>query len=164
MVNGIIQNLLNLNSKVSVTEPHYGLYLLYSLVFFMLFSKRIFGINDGRFDVILTLFILFMVSFVFIATVVVVLEKENISTNVKRFSSVFNSPESRNFFAIIVLILYIIFIYEIEENNNNQSYYLIDTITMGNNKYISNKMVGIVTIFVIGFIYAFTVFRTTRYD
>lgn len=162
MVNGIIQNLLNLKSKASITEPHHGLHLFYGLIFLILFSKRMFGVEDERFNIILTLFILFMMSFVLMATVIIVLEKENTSENVKRFSSVFNSPESRNFFAIIVLIFYIIFIYEIEENNNNQSHDLIDTITKGKNKYISNKTVSILTIFIIGFLYAFTIYRTTR--
>jgi len=74
----------------------------------------------------------------------------------------FNSPGSRNFIAVVALLLFVMFIYEVPEYGTSDPYHSLDVVLMGHNGILSNRTAGIILIFVFGIFTAYTIYATTH--
>lgn len=161
---GMINNITQLMSKEAITKPYYTLIAIIILMFIMIFTQRIFNMNKYNYSIITTCVMILIVSLFIISTILNTLHINDTNYHIERYNNIFNSSGSRNFLVVISLIFSIIFIYETPQYGNNLPHKIVDDVTFGNNKYISNRMVGIWLIVFFGLVTGYTVFVTTRDD
>ena len=162
MPSGIISNIANLQTSAAVTQPHYTLFLIVIMIFFILFSQRLFSVGNTNYDIFVTIFLLVTISVVIISTIFEVLNIDDKGGHIKRFNNIFNSPGSRNFLAVISFLMFVIFIYETPEYDNNLQHHITDKIFFGYNNYLSNRMVGVLLLMIFGMFTGYTIYSTTR--
>lgn len=162
MPGGSVGSIINVTSKFATTQPHYFLIAVVIIILIIIYSQRMFNITWPQYSVIVTTFVLALMSIIILATFLHVLKIHDSAGYVESFSNIFNSVGGRNFIAILSLVLFILFICESPEYGNNNPYATLDKITFGNNNWISNRTVGIITIFSFTIMTAYTVMTTTR--
>ena len=162
MPGGIVNSIVNATSKFAITQPHYFLIVMVLIIIIILYSKRTLNITMKQYPIFLTIFVIMLMSIVILATFLHVLQIHDSSGYIESFSNIFNSSGGRNFLAILSLVLFIIFIFEIPLYGNNNPYASLDKITLGNNSFISNRTVGILYIFFFTTMTAYTVMITTN--
>ena len=162
MPGGVVNNIANATSKFATTRPHYFLIGMVILIMIILYSERMFGIKWEQYSIFVTVFVLMLMGVVILATFLHVLQIHDSNGYIEAFSNIFNSSGGRNFLAILSLILFVVFICEVPEYGNANPYPLLDKITFGNNKLISNRTVGILTIFIFTILTGYTVMSTTK--
>lgn len=162
MPGGIVDSVLNITSKFATNKPQYILISIVLAMIFIIFSKRLFQIEWKYFPIIITTGILFLMSIIIISTVLHTLQISDSYGYIDSFYNVFSSPSGRNFFAIIMLLFFVIYLYELPQYDNNDPHKVLNTIMLGNNTFISNRTMGILLIFGFGIFIAYTVMLTTR--
>lgn len=158
---GINQAILNLRSKIKVEEPHYILVLFYLFLFFIIFFNRIFGIQSRKSLLVLTMLVIFMMCLILVAIVIRTLRKDKADARSIFFSDIFDSAPSRNFFTVISFMFYIIFSYEMLDFSDHNPNPIVDTVTLGHNQYISNKLFRILFVIFLGLFFGYTIYKTT---
>jgi hypothetical protein len=167
MAGGTIYNIANITdvtSKYARTKPHYYLIAVILLIFFIVYSQRIFGITRPDYSVFMTVCVIILISFIIIMTFLYVLEIRDPEGYIESFSNVFNSSGGRTFLAIILLVLFIIFVYETPTYGNNNPNETLNILTFGHNTYISNRTYGIILIVIFGTFTAYVATTMTNED
>lgn len=159
---GMVNNIALLASNEAVTKPYYTLIIIVILMFAMIFIQRMFNMYTYKYSIMTTCFMIFAVSLFIISTILSTLKIDDAGGHIQRFNNIFNSTGSRSFLIVISLMMYVIFVYETPTYDSNLPHHLLDTVLLGHNKYISNRMVGIFLIVLFGLITAYTVYVTTR--
>ncbi len=159
---GTVYNILNMTSKFATNKPHYFLIGIVLAMILIIYSRRLFQIKWKYYPMLVTSFALILMSVIILSTFLQVLQIKDPYGYIDSFNSVFNSPGGRNFFAIILLLLFVIYLYELPQYDNNNPNVVLDKIMRGKNNYISNRTVGIVLIFLFGIFTAYTVMLTTN--
>lgn len=159
---GIIGSIANIESTSAITKPHYTLFILVILIFLILFSQRMLGLDTGYYHIPVTLFFLLMISIIITSTILQTLKIDDSTGHIKTFNNIFNSPSSRNFLAIITFLFFVMFVYEIPEYDNSQPHPLVDKILFGHNNFLANRTVGVFLIIIFGLFTGYTVYVTTR--
>lgn len=162
MPGGIVNSIVNATSAFAITKPHYFLIVIAIIILIILYSKRALNITADQYTIFVTAFIIMLMSIIILATFLHALQIHDSKGYVESFNNIFNSAGGRNFLAIMSLVLFILFICEAPEYGNNHPYPMLDTITFGNNNYISNRTVGILTIWAFTILTAYTVMTTTN--
>jgi len=159
---GGINSIVNATSEFAITQPHYFLIAMVLIIFIILYSQRVLDIKAKQYLIFVTIFIIMLMSVIILATFLHVLQIHDSNGYIESFSNIFNSAGGRNFLAILSLVLFVIFICEAPEYGNNNPYKTLDKITFGNNNYISNRTVGILTIIFFTILTAYAVMTTTN--
>lgn len=158
---GFATNLSNFRNIVSKRQ-HIIIMLVFLVMLFLVFAKRIFRSETYTSLPIITLCFLMIITIIIASSFTQALkEGHKKHASADTFASLFNSPGSKNFIATIALMLFIAFIYETSEYGNNEPYTLLDKITMGRNNYISNRLVGFFLIITLGLFSAYTIYSTS---
>lgn len=155
-------NVTNIISKVAITQPHFIFLFIIIIMIATIFSQRMFNITNQYSMLIITLFLVMIIFPVIMSTVFHQLNINDASGHIENFNVIFNSPSSKNCIAIICLLFYIMFVYELPMYDNNAPHSIIDKLTFGHNKYFSNRTVGILAIIAVSLFTCFTVMVTTR--
>lgn len=149
----------------SVSHPlriqNYIMFLVFIVLVFIIFSQRLFGIQTPYYLLVAAIIITITMSFV-ICSIISTDTKIADNQYLQFINSVFDNPGSRNFLAIVSLILFVIFVYELTDYDNNSRQAIIDTITFGNNRYISNRTFGLLLIVFFSVFVAYSVMTTTK--
>lgn len=162
MPGGTVYNILNITSKFAINRPQYILIGIILAIIFIIYCRRLFQIKQKYFPIGMVSLALVLISVVILSTFLHVLHVKDSYGYIESFSFVFNSSGGVNFFAIILLLFFIIYIYEFPKYDNNNPNGLLDKIMLGHNNYISNRTSGIMMIFVFGIFTAYTVMLTTN--
>ncbi len=157
---GVINNLDTIE-KSSYLRNKYVLIIFCLIMFFILFSKRIFNIQDPNFIIYVTAIVIGLFIVIILSTFLDVAGYSSYNY-LGKFNKLFNSPASRNFLAIITLVFFVIFVYEAPNYGNNNQHHLIDVLTFHNNKYISNRTAGMLLIMSFTILTAYTIYLTTK--
>jgi hypothetical protein len=152
MPGAMIINLSNMTSKYATTKPHYTLIALVFLIIFLIFAERFINLNNLVSVIVLLLIFSIIIGFIFL----------DAHGQYEEINKIFNSSGGKNFVALFLLVFFIIFIYEYGVYGNNDRYALLDKLTFGHNKYVSNRFVGITAIFLFATVTAYTIYTTTR--
>ena len=140
---------------------NYILILVFIVLVFIMFSQRIFNIQSQHYILVASLITTITMAFI-ICSIISTDTKIANNQYLQFINSIFDNPGSRNFLSIVSLILFVIFVYELVEYDNNDPQYIIDKITFGNNKYISNRTMGILLILIFSLFVSYTVMTTTK--
>ena len=162
MPGGVVNSVLNATSKFAKNQSQYILIAIVLAMILIIYSKRLFQIKWEYFSIVVTSVMLLLMSLIIISTFLHVLQISDSYGYIDSFNHVFNSPSSVNFFAIIMLLLFVIYLYELPQYDNNNRHAILDTVTLGHNSYISNRTMGIGLIFGFAIFTAYTVMLTTR--
>jgi hypothetical protein len=162
MPGGVVNNIANLQSNTAITKPYYTLFILVVMMFCILFSQRMLGIDSSYYSIPITLCFIIIFGIIITSTLLHVLKIKDENNYIENFNDTFNSPGSRNFLAIIAFVFFIMFVYEIPDYDNNRPHGLIDKITFGYNNLISNRFVGIILIIIISIFNGYAIYLTTR--
>jgi len=160
MPGGTVDGALNITSKFAAKQSHYILIAIVLAMIFVVYTKRLFKIEWKYFPIVITVIVLLLMSLIILSTICHFMKISN--PYVDNFNSVFNSSGSRNFFAVILLLFFVIYIYELPQFDNNAQQHILDQVTCGNNNFISNRTMGIILIFGFGIFTAYTIMLTTR--
>lgn len=157
----LVTGLSNYASEQARTKPQRILILIVAAIIFLLYSQRLFNITNQYYSTGVAIFIIAIVSIIMLSTFLNIL---NITDNeyVKNFNSIFNSPGSRSFFAVLILVLFIMFLYELPIYDNNDPNYMSDKLMFGYNKYFSNRTVGLLLMFSFTIVTGYIIHSTTR--
>ncbi|ARF10311.1 hypothetical protein Hokovirus_1_190 [Hokovirus HKV1] len=141
-------------------KPYYILIIIFMVIIIIIFSGRIFNIKN-KYYYIFELFVLLLISSIIILSIII--KNIDYGTNIylDAFSDTFNTRGSRNFFAIVSLILFIMYIYEVPLYNNNDRSSIFNAITLNNNNYVSNKSVGLFWIIIFTLYISVSVYLST---
>lgn len=153
--------LSNFASDQAISKPQNILLLIVMLIFIMLYSQRLFDIRYKYYNVIVACMLIVVISIVILSTFVNIL-KIGKNREMMILNHVFNSPGSDNFFSVLLLVLYIIYIYELPYYDTDNPSAIVNKLTLGHNKYISNRLVGILFIFGFSISTGYMIYATTR--
>jgi hypothetical protein len=162
MDSNTIHNITNVSSKYAKTKPQYYLVFVIVLIFFIVYSQRLFSIQRPDYSVFMTTCVIIIISFIIISTFLAILEVKDPNGYIESFSSIFNSSGSRTFLAIILLVLFIIFVYETPKYGNNDPNETLNLLMLGHNTYVSNREMGIILILFFGILTAYTAMTITE--
>lgn len=149
MPGGIVNNLDNLFSSHVINRPYITLFFVVFLIILLIFGDRLLGFSYAY-----SVYILIGLFSIIIATTIF---QHNVS-----LTDLFHSTSSRNFMSVMLLIFFIMFVYEDPEYSNNELNKMANILTFGNNKHITNRMVGIGVIITFSLVTAYTIYLTTR--
>lgn len=141
-------------------RPYYVLVIIFILIIIIIYSERIMQIQNDIFYVT-QICILTIISFITILSIIVNNIDYGTNKYLDAFSNTFNSVSSKNFIAVTSLVLFVIFIYEVPKYDNNDPNPGIDTALFGHNKYISNKLLGLLIIMFFTLYVSVTIYLTT---
>lgn len=153
--------LTNFASEQATSKPQYVLILITIVIITLIYSQRLFNINNPHYNTLISCFLMAIMSIIILSTFLNVLKITD-SQHVNNFNEIFNSPGSRNYFAVFVLLLFIMFVYELPVYDNNNPHVLIDKLTFGHNKFISNKLLGLLLIISFCITTGYVIHSTTR--
>jgi len=157
----LVTSLSNYAGEQAQSKPQRILILIMLVVIFVLYSQRLFGIENTYYTTFVACFMVAVISIVILSTFLSVLAMTD-NQHVKNFNNIFNSPGSKNFFAVIVLLLFVMFVYELPMYDSRQPHSILDRIMFGYNRYFSNKTIGLVLIFGFAITTAYFIHSTTR--
>jgi hypothetical protein len=143
------------------SKPQRILIFIVIAVVFLLYSQRLFNITNQYYSTGVAVLIIAIASIIMLSTFLHILNITD-NANVSNFNNVFNSPGSRSFFAIIVLVLFIMFLYEVPIYSNNDPHLASDKLMFGHNSIFSNRTVGMILLFTFTIVTGYTVYSTTR--
>jgi hypothetical protein len=149
---GIILNISNITGKLATTKPHYTLFFLIFLILFFIFSERLIGLSNYASVIILLFIFALIISLIFF----------DAYGKYEIYNDIFNSTAGKNFFAIFLLVFFIIFVYELPMYDSDKPHDIINKLTFGHNKLISNRFVGISIIFSLSMLTAYSIYKTSR--
>jgi hypothetical protein len=141
-----------------IRKTRYIMLFIAMILFTLIFSQRIFNIQSDEYIIYVTSLILM----VFATIIASGYFTNNTNSYLSTYNNIFNSPKSRNYLSVIALVLFIIFIYEIPEYDNNEPNYFVNLFTFNNNKYISNRFMGMSLIIIFTIYAAHTIYLTTK--
>jgi len=159
-----VYNISNLLSKYAKTKPHYYLLIIILIIILTIFSKRIFGLSLETYYSISASVVL-AIGFVFLmSTFLYVYEIKDSGGYIEGVNNLFNSQGGKNFITIIILLLFVIYIYEFPMYGNNEPHAFSMKVTdqLGRPPLISNKFMGIFMIFVFGIFTAYSMMITSN--
>lgn len=159
-----VYNILNVISKYAKTKPQYFLILFTICLTLVIFLKKIIMIDKKKYFMIALPVIIALGSLMILSTFFYALGIQDNMGYISSLNSVFNSQGSRNFIAIILLILFIIFVYEFPIYGDDQPHLLFKKITdqLGLDPIITNKTAGIIIILFFGLFTAYGIMITTN--
>lgn len=145
------------------SKPQRILILIVIVIVFILYSQRLLGIEDPYYGIFVVCFMMVVASIIILSTFLSIL---NVTDNkhVDNFNNIFNSTGSKNFFAIFVLVLFIMFVYEVPMYSNSRSHSIMDKVLFGYNGIFSNRVIGMLLIFAFCITTGYIVYSTTRGD
>ena len=151
----------NFASEQARSKPQWILIVIVIAMVLLIYSQRLLGIANPYYSTYVACFLLLIVSIILLSTFLSVL---NITDNVHvdNFNYIFNSPGSKNFFAVFLLLLFVMFVYEIPMYDNNNPHAIMDKLLFGYNSVFSNRLIGILLIFGFGISTAYMIHSTTR--
>lgn len=160
-LNTAILSMTKLWESKKADGSHYILILIFYILIFAMFSKRMFGIQNQYYILWPTTIILILLTIV-IASLFLAETKLMNNDVINEINGIFDNPSSRNFLSVVNLVLFTILIYELVEYDNHDPQYVMDKLTMGHNNYISNRLWGIFIIFTSSTIIGMTIMATTK--
>ena len=157
----LVTALSNFASEQARSKPQRILILIIIAIVFILYSQRLFGIVNTYYSTIVACFIITVVSVIMASTFLSIL---NVTDNehVVNFNNIFNSTGSKNFFAIVVLVLFVMFLYELPVYDNNDPNAASDKLMFGYNKFFSNRTIGLLLMFAFTITTGYIIHSTTR--
>jgi len=153
--------LINLWSKAARTEPSYILILIFCSLMFTIFSQRILNIQSQYYILLATTLIFILM--IFVMSSIFASDSKLVDNHfLNGINQIFDNPSSRNFLSVVSLVLFIMLIYELVIYDNNNPQPLLDKITFGQNKYISNRTSGLLIVIGTAILVSYTIMKTTR--
>jgi len=158
---GISIGLSSLQNSVT-KRSDFIIILMFIVMFLLIYLKRMIGSDSD--------FILLAVTVCFVVIMAVVIgstftqvlkEGHRAHPRADTFAYIFNSPASKNFIAIMALILFIIFVYEIPEYENSKPHNVVDAMLFGNNSLISNRTMGVILLVMFSLFSGYVIYATT---
>ena len=143
------------------TKPHRIFILILIVIILLLYSQRIFGITNPYYNTYVACGLILIASLIILSTFLSILHTTD-NEHISNFNNIFNSPSSKNFFAVFLLIIFIMFIYEIPMYDNNNPHSVMDKLLFGYNGVFSNRLIGVILIFGFGISTAYMIHSTTR--
>ncbi len=161
MPGSAVSNIRNILSKQATSKPFVILFIIVIFVFVLMYSQRMLGIENSYYNTFTTVLLLTVATIVLTSTFLYVL---NIGDNkfFDIFNNTFNSGGSKNFLAIFSFLLFIMFVYEVSDFDNENPHPTADTILFGYNGILSNRLYGLLYIFGVATLTAFSIYVTTR--
>ena len=161
MPGSTVNNIRNILSKQATSKPFVVLFIMVILVFVLLYSQRMLGIENSYYNTAITILLLTLATIVITSTFLYILKiGDNQFFDI--FNNIFNSTGSRNFLALFSFLLFVMFVYEVSDFDNENPHGPTDTILFGYNGILSNRLYGLLYIFAISMLTAFSIYLTTR--
>lgn len=153
----------NFASEQAKSKPQIALIFITVATIFILFSERLFNVSSTNrtYLIVMVCLITLIMSVVTASTFMHILNLTN-NSRVNSFSNVFNSPGSKNYFAVFLLLLYVMRIYELPIYDNNYPHSVTDKILFGHNTILSNRTLGVLVMFGFCISTAYMIYSTTR--
>ena len=147
-------------NKQANQNPHYILIFIFILIIFLIYSKRLFSITSTYYNTVIAGILTLTMSVLILSTILTVLELSD-NQHLVNFTNIFNSTASKNFFAVIALVLFIMFIYEIPIYDNSLPHAATDKILFGYNGIFSNRFFGLFMLVYTTVTVAYAIYLTT---
>lgn len=157
----LITSISNYVSDQASSKPQMILIFIVITIIFLLYSQRLFGITDNYYNTIMACFIIVIMCSIILTTFLNILRITN-NEYILKFSDIFNSPGSKNFFAVFLLLLFVMFVYELPLYDNNNTHAITNKLMFGHNGVLSNRTFGIMLIFGFCISTAYMIYKTTR--
>jgi hypothetical protein len=139
---GFANNLSNIAGKTR--KPYYFMLFLFFLLFLIIYSERLFKIDNDIYHLVTTGIILIILIMIIISTI---LSKAEIGgQSIQNFNRLFNDSTCRNIIALFSFLFFVIYLYEIANYDNNFPHEPTDNLLFGHNNFISNRTAGIMYI------------------
>lgn len=151
----------NFASDQAKSKPQLILIFIIIVVLLILYSQRLLGITNNYYTTIVTCLMIIVISIIILSTFLNVLQISD-NQHIQNFGNVFNSPGSKNFFAVFLLLLSVIFIYELPVYDNNNPHTITDKVLFGHNGILSNRTFGLLLIFSFCISTGYMIHSTTR--
>jgi hypothetical protein len=176
MAGSFVYNISNLFSKYAKTKPHYYLLAMMILIIFAIFFKRISECDTSSedlcqskcsietyFSVSTSIILVIAIAFL-ISTFLYAYKITDTGGYIEGLTNIFNSQGGKNFITIMMLLLFVIYIYEFPMYGSTLPHELSKKITDQINKdpIISNKLMGIFMIFGFGIFTAYSIMITSN--
>lgn len=136
------------------TKPYYLILFMFLLIFFLIYSARIFDYESEIAHLATGCVLAFLIMIMVTITIFVNLGFENDA--LKYADNIINTPACKNVIVLFSFLFFVIYLYEIADFDNNKPHALIDKISFGNNNLISNRSVGILYIIIFGLFTGYT--------
>ena len=136
------------------TKPYYLILFMFFIIFFLIYSARIFNFESEIAHLTTGCILAFLIMIMVTITILVNLGVKN--SALQYADNVTNTPACKNVIVLFSFLFFVIYLYEIAEFDNNKPHTLIDTILFGHNNIISNRSVGIVYIIIFGLFTGYT--------
>lgn len=164
MPGGTIYNITNSISKYAKSHPQYYLITIILMIVLLMILKRAFELNNQSYYVFSVATISVIGGIIILSSILYAYSIKDSRGYIESLNIVFNSQGARNFLAVILLILFIMYIYEVPMYGNNDKHFIANYVEkyLGIQTNLSNKTVGIGLIFFIGLFTAYGIMVTTN--